>query len=198
MLGVGFHGVPRGHVATIVTYLALDSPPVGVHDHEMPDGMRLVSWSPPDVQQYRDLYFRIGGDWLWWSRLQKSPAELEQIFDDPGYDVYVLEKDGQAEGLLELDFRCDNACELAFFGLTRSVMGVGAGRALMSFALIRAFSRPIDRFHLHTCTLDSPQALPFYLGWGFIPERQDVEIAPDPRLSGLLPLGAAKRIPVLP
>ena len=89
--------------------------------------------------------------------------------------------------MLELDFRDPGACELAFFGLTAAMQRRGVGRAMMRVAVDRAFAKPIERLLVHTCTLDSPAALPFYLRSGFRAVRREVEIFADPRLGGLLP-----------
>lgn len=106
-----------------------------------------------------------------------------------------MQKGGRDLALLELDFRKDNDCELAFFGLTSELIGTGAGRYLMNQAIDLAWQQPIARFHVHTCTLDSPQALTFYMRSGFKPFKQEVEIAPDPRLTGHLSPDAAPQIP---
>ena len=66
----------------------------------------------------------------------------------------------------------------------------------MNEAITRAFARPIKRFHVHTCTLDSPQALGFYRRSGFNAMRQQVEIDNDPRLDGILPETAGPNVPV--
>ena len=65
----------------------------------------------------------------------------------------------------------------------------------MEHAIAEAFARPITRFWVHTCTLDDPRALTFYRRSGFTPVAQEVEIAPDPRLNGLLPEDAGAHIP---
>ncbi len=196
-LGAGFHDVPRGHVATVVTHLEMRAPAV-VRD--APDLPGEVSFDPvpdPETGWYRDLFNRVGGqDWLWFSRLSMGDSDLTAILSDPGVSVHVLTRKGRAEALLELDFRTPGDCELAFFGVTPALIGIGAGRWLLHRATELAWARPIKRFHVHTCTLDHPAALSFYRRGGFDPVRQQVEIAPDPRLSGALPETAAPHIPI--
>jgi hypothetical protein len=41
--------------------------------------------------------------------------------------------------------------------------------------------KEVTRVWVHTCTLDGPQALPFYMGQGFVPYARFVEVFPDPR-----------------
>ena len=196
MLSAGFHQVPKGHVTTVVTHLEMFAPVT----RETPEisGLTLVKHDAISPAAYRDLFRRIGQDYLWFSRLHLSDEELLEIFDHADYDLYTLQREGEDLGLLELDFREDTACELAFFGLDTALIGTGAGRYLMSQAISLAFARPITRFHVHTCTLDSPQALGFYVRSGFKPYKQEIEIAEDPRLSGDLPKSAAPQIPMFP
>ncbi|MGC1260880.1 MAG: GNAT family N-acetyltransferase [Jannaschia helgolandensis] len=152
----------------------------------------------PNVDWYRDLFTRVGAlDWLWFSRLKMDDATLGAILGDPQVEIFALERADRAEGLLELDFRDGATCELAFLGLTPTLQGAGVGRALMSVAIDRAFARPITKFHIHTCTFDSPVALPFYIRSGFMPVRREIEIVDDPRLTGTIPEGAAAHIPVI-
>lgn len=191
----GFYDVPPGMVATVVTHLEMRAP-AALRPAPAQEGIRLTRIEAPAPDWYRDLYTRVGSDWLWFSRLQMPEAELSAILTDPGIEIWAVEKDGRAEGLLELDFRQDGDCELAFFGLTGALIGSGAGRLLMNKAIEQAWSRPIARFHVHTCTLDSPGALNFYRRSGFTPVRQQIEIAADPRLTGDLPHAAGAHIPM--
>lgn len=193
----GYTNVPAGKIAAVVTHLqmlarapARRAPPVV--------GASVRQIEKPEVQWYRDLYRRIGAqDWLWFSRLKLADGTLEAIIHDPNVEIFALTRDGRDEGLLELDFRVDEDCELAFFGVTADTLGQGAGRLLMNEALARAWSRPIRRFWVHTCTWDHPGALAFYIRSGFQPFRQQVEVVDDPRLAGLIPETAAPHVPLI-
>ena len=193
----GFHDVPRGRVATVVTHLEMGAPPASRDAPDLPGDVSFGPVPDPDPDWYRDLFNRVGGrDWLWFSRLTMADADLADILSHPDVSVHVLTRKGRAEALLELDFRTPGECELAFFGVTPALIGIGAGRWLLTRATELAWSRPIDRFHVHTCTLDHPAALSFYRRGGFTPIRQQIEIAPDPRLRGILPETAAPHIPI--
>jgi ketosteroid isomerase-like protein len=67
----------------------------------------------------------------------------------------------------------------------------------MHEALTRAWRDGITRVHVHTCTLDHPAAVAFYVRSGFVPYKREVEVAPDPRLTGELPPSAGAHAPVL-
>lgn len=194
-LSDGFFDVPAGKLAMVITHLQMmQSAPLRGAD--LPEGLTFAAL-PRDLAIYRDLFERVGQDWLWFGRLELDDAELAAILTDPKVHVFTLEKDGQPEALLELDFRQDGACELAYFGLTSALIGSGAGAFLMDQAISRAWAGDITRFHVHTCTLDSPQALSFYRRSGFTPYRREIEISPDPRLHGLHPKNAAPATPLV-
>lgn len=179
----------------IVTHLEMRAP-VPTKDIDLPDGISFRAVDA-DADWYRDIFRRVGSlEWLWYGRLRLDDAQLSEIIQDPQVEIFTLHKDGQDEALLELDFRTPGECELAYFGLTPALIGSGTGRYLMNQAIARAWARDITRFHVHTCTIDSPQALSFYRRSGFIPVRQQVEIDDDPRIVGLLPKTAGPNVPV--
>lgn len=157
--------------------------------------MRLVRDPQPDW--YRDLFRRIGTPWLWFSRLRLSDAALADLIADPAVEITALADDHGDQGLIELDFRSEAECEIAFFGLVPALTGRGIGPWFMDHALRRAWRRDVERVWLHTCTLDHPAALAFYQRSGFVPFRQQVEVADDPRRLGVLPDDAAPHVPML-
>ena len=53
------------------------------------------------------------------------------------------------------------------------------------------------RVLVHTCSLDHPQALQFYIRSGFRPYARAVEVADDPRLIGLAPRDSASWLPLI-
>jgi len=177
-----------------VTYLELLAPPTPPVV-EMKPGWTIRRAEQPDLDWYRSLFRAIGEPWLWFSRLRLSDDELRAIIHHPGVEISALEKDGAAEGLIELDCREWPDVELAFFGVTPALVGTGAGSLLMAYALNSVWSRGARRFWLHTCTLDHPKALGFYRKWGFHPYKREIEVAPDPRLTGEMPLECAPQIP---
>lgn len=196
MLADGAYPVPKGRVATIVTYLDMRAP-VPPRPCAAPENAVIRSVTEPDSTWYRDLFYRVGGqDWLWFSRLKMPVSELQTILNDPKVQIYALEVDGIDEGLLELDFRTPDTCEISFFGVTSRMQGTTAGRFLMNAALSHAWAEPISRLFLHTCTLDHPRALAFYQRTGFVATHQEVELAPDPRIVGDLPENAGPHIPI--
>ncbi|KEJ90869.1 GNAT family N-acetyltransferase [Sulfitobacter donghicola] len=196
MLTDGFHPVPKGKLAMVVTHLEMHAPAT-IKDVPLPDGISFRAVKPT-LEWYRDVFTRVGAlEWLWFGRLKMSDAELQAILDDPNVSFFTLSKDGVDEALLELDFRADGECELAYFGLTPNLIGTGAGRYLMDQAITQAWAQNIKRFHVHTCTLDSAQALNFYIRSGFTAYKREIEVDDDPRLTGVLPANAAAGVPII-
>jgi GNAT superfamily N-acetyltransferase len=191
----GLDDVPPGKLAAVVTHLQMVQRPAP--RTVPPVAADLVAHDSPDPAWYRALFTRVGRDWLWFSRLGLDDAALGAILHDPDVQVFSLRQGRQDLGLLELDFRVAGACELAYFGLAAQLQGQGAGRWLMERALDLAWAAPITRFHVHTCSLDSPAALAFYIRSGFTPYARQVEVADDPRLTGVLPRDAAPQVPIL-
>ena len=155
----GYSDVPAGKVAAIVTHLEMTARPAPRPD---PAGIwTLRRVETPPLDWFRDLYRRIGEEWLWVSRIRMPDAELAAHLHSPQLEVYALVDGGRDEGLLELDYREPGQCEIVMFGVTAKLVGSGAGRWLMNRALDIAWSRPIERLWLHTCTNDHPAALAF-------------------------------------
>ncbi|AWN55706.1 GNAT family N-acetyltransferase [Methylobacterium sp. 17Sr1-1] len=188
----GYTALPPTHVAAVVTYLEMREPP--------PPGPRepvRLAAIGADVARYRALYAAIGTPWLWFGRARMSDDALSAILGDPDVETLALVGEDGDIGLLELDRRRPGEVQLAYFGLVPGAVGRGFGRRLMDEAVARAFSRPIDRFWVHTCTLDHPGAVDFYRRSGFRAYARAIEVAPDPRLTGDLPRMAAGQIPLL-
>jgi GNAT superfamily N-acetyltransferase len=192
----GYTELPAGKLAAVVTYLDMREPP---RRERAPHGAPSWQLEPlgSDAARYLALYRRIGEPWLWFSRLAMPQTEFRGILEHADVEAFALTRAGTDIGLLELDFRTPGECELAFLGLVPEAIGRGAGRFLIKTAVARAFARPIRRLWVHTCTLDHPSALQFYMRAGFTPYRRAIEIADDPRLLGLLPRNAAPQAPLI-
>ena len=192
----GYYDIPPGTLVNVVTNFEMrERPPVRADPQHVRATLRRVE--RPENAWYRALYHKVGDEYLWFSRLALDDSGLRAVLDDAKVEVYALAFEGSDEGLLELDFRVDRECELTFFALAPKLIGKGTGRWLMNRALEIAWSHPIERFWVHTCTLDHPDAPAFYLRSGFVPYKRQIEISEDPRLTGLVPRSAAAHVPML-
>jgi len=189
-------GVAAGKVAAVVTSLEMFArPQLRPAPAKLHLSLRHVE--RPGLEWFRQLFRRVGEDWLWFSRLAMADAALTAVIHDPRVEVSVLMAGAEEAGLLELDFRIPNECEISFFGVTATFIGTGAARWLMNQALERAWVRPVRRVWIHTCTFDHPAALLFYMRTGFQPFARQIEIVDDPRLTGILPCTAAPHVPII-
>ncbi len=196
-LSPGFHDVPPGHIALVVTHLEMRAKPRPRPSALGPRAYELVRDATPDPAESRALFRRIGENWLWFSRLRKSDEDLAATFSDPAYEVYNARQRSGVVGLVELDFRVPGEAEISYFGLTPETVGSGVGKWMMSQTLAKAWRPGVERVWVHTCTGDHPSALPFYIGAGFTPFKREIEVAPDPRLDGALPRASARHVPVI-
>jgi GNAT superfamily N-acetyltransferase len=191
----GYSDVPAGKITAVVTHLEMTERPVLASD---PSGVwTLRRVETPDLDWFRDLYRHVGEQWLWFSRLRMSDAELAAVIQSPSAELHALAQGDRDEGVLHLDFSKSGLCEISLFGVTAKLVGGGAGRWLMNRALELVWSRPVTRVWLHTCSFDHPSALAFYQRSGFRAFRRQVEIADDPRLDGTLPRDVAAHVPIV-
>lgn len=194
---MSFTPIAKGEVGAIVTSLEMRSRP---SLRPLPSSdLRLERWPNPTANKYRTLFRRVGEPWLWFSRLTLDDADLLRIILDPRVRIWVVtDRSGVELGIVELDFRVAGECEIAFFGLVPELAGMGYGKWLMAMTLQFAWSEPgMERLWVHTCTLDAPGALNFYIKSGFTPYQRQVETFADPRLIGLIPTNAAPQIPLI-
>lgn len=192
----GYSDIAPGKTVSVVTHLQMLERPTlrpARSDHQW----TFQHITDPDLDAYRDLFRRVGEQWLWFSQARQTDKGLLEALSRPGIENYILAAGENDEGMVELDFRIEGECELSFFGLTGLMVGQGAGRWLMNQVQELVWSRPIKRFWLHTCTLDHPAALPFYIRTGFEPFRRQIEVSDDPRLTGAFPKTAAPQVPLI-
>lgn len=192
---MSYDPVAGGELAAVVTFLEmrekreLDPPP---------SSLSLARINSPQVDFYRELFRRVGSKWLWFSRLVMDDIALAAIIQDPQVALYAIEDErGTNVGMLELDFRKEGECELAFVGLTPELSGQGHGRWLLGEAVRLAWRKDVKRVHVHTCSLDHPAALSAYVSAGFRPYKRAIERFPDPRHLGFLPVDCAPQIPLI-
>jgi GNAT superfamily N-acetyltransferase len=131
--------------------------------------LRLGRATPEDVPLFRQLYDDVGQAYHWRDKHAVPDAQLRAHFESPDVALWVLYHSSVPAGFFELRRQPDKSVEIAYFGLTSAFLGRGLGKHLLSCAVEAAWSFGADRVWLHTCTLDSPAALPNYLARGFEP-----------------------------
>jgi GNAT superfamily N-acetyltransferase len=189
---VGLIPLPAGEIGAVVTYLEMTERPKPRPFPESP--LRMVRWARIDPAKYRLLFQRVGGRWLWYSRLAMDDATL---LANAGEVHAVVDRSGIEVGMLELDFSREGECLIRFLGLVPELAGKGHGKWLFAQTLALAWQAGVTRVHVNTCSLDHPAALPSYLKAGFRAYKRAFESFPDPRLAGLLPPDVAPQLPLI-
>jgi GNAT superfamily N-acetyltransferase len=132
----------------------------------------------------RFLYTAVGGDWYWLDRLSWSRARWADWLSRPGSETWVLWTHGSPAGYVELDAQpgaVATQVEIAYFGLLPAFIGRGLGGHLLTVGIRHAWRLadrwpelpPVDRVWVHTCSLDSKQALANYQARGLRVYRTD-------------------------
>ena len=188
--------LPKGKLATLVTYLALE-PVVRLHTVAPRHDVHFEQVNGQFYDRYRDIFRKIGAPWLWFSRLAMAQAEVEAILDDPAIFAFIVTQSGRDIGLCEIDCRHPQEAELAYLGLTPEACGQGFGKIMLDHALECTTRNNIGRIIVHTCQMDDPRALGFYRACGFLPYQLALEVMDDPRAIGLYPTHCAPQIPLL-
>jgi GNAT superfamily N-acetyltransferase len=142
--------------------------PSQLNRRPMPGGdIRVIRLAPCPVSEYRDMYRRVGDQWHWHDRHKWSDDQLARHLAQPTVSVWPLYVDRKLGGYFELEQQANDDVEIVYFGLTPEFIGRGFGAALLTRAVDEAFGLGAKRVWLHTCTLDSPRALPNYKARGF-------------------------------
>ena len=192
----GVTDLPAGKLANVVTFMERLGRAPGAAS--LPASLMLQTQRAVKLQDYRDLYRRIGQDFLWVSRALMGDASLAEWLNRPTTLVQFLMKNGAPIGLVELDNAAPGECEIVSFGLVPEEVGLGSGHWLMQQVLAGAAASGATRVWLHTCTFDHPAAIPFYLRHGFRAYKSAIEVFDDPRLTGDFAPDAAPHVPVIP
>ncbi len=185
-----------GRYRSLVTYLEMRSPgPMPKPEPPRP-GVTAQRWSDPGVDEYLELFHRVGDQWLWHGRLNAGRDAIERLIRSKDYEVWRLWVDGEVAGLGEFDRSKPGEVKIEYFGLLPDRIGGGLGGFLLRTLLHEAARPGVDRIWLHTCTEDHPRAVDVYQYFGFRVYDEEVEWVNDPRLRGLLPREAGPHVTI--
>jgi GNAT superfamily N-acetyltransferase len=148
-----------------VSYLELVQSPAPVPAHVGPE---RISTEKLLVDEYLDLYRRVGQPLRWDQRLKMPRDELQCLLQSPRSQVYVLrDASGASSGLCEFERSGARGVELKNFGLVPAAYGRGLGPWLLLTALHEEWELGPARIWLHTDNWDHPAALRVYENAGF-------------------------------
>ncbi|MGP9529022.1 GNAT family N-acetyltransferase [Glutamicibacter sp. AOP5-A2-18] len=152
----------------------------------LPSDARIEQVEQITPEFSRFLYQSVGSELNWTDRLDSTREVWNEVLIRPGSETWVLYRGGAPRGYFELVTEAGQGgseVEIFYFGLFPDATGQGLGGVLLDRALTQAWrlaSRwpalpEVSRVWLHTCSLDSPAALPNYLARGLKIYRTEVE-----------------------
>ena len=171
----------------VITYLEMLARPAGRRVPAPLEKLALMRAENCTVSFYRYLYSTVGEPWLWFERRLLGDATLVRQIQKPTIEIFVLYVRGVPAGFFELDTAAPRETKLCYFGLIPDFIGRRLGPYLLQAAIDQAWSRPLDRFWLHTSTFDHPKALSTYQKAGFVVYARRPVSFEDPREHGILP-----------
>ncbi|MDQ6771506.1 MAG: GNAT family N-acetyltransferase [Candidatus Dormibacteraeota bacterium] len=128
----------------------------------------------PDLGRF--LYAAVGDGWHWTDRLSWSRDDWRHWLEQGGIETWVAYVGGAPAGYFELDGRDRADVEIAYFGLFPDVLGLGLGGWLLTRAIRRAWALGARRVWVHTCSLDSPNALANHRARGLRVFREETSV----------------------
>jgi GNAT superfamily N-acetyltransferase len=176
-----------------ITYLEMLARPAGRRFPAPLETLAVMRAEDCTVSFYRYLYDAVGEPWLWFERRMIGDLALAAQIGKPTIEIFVLYVRGVPAGFFELDTAAPRETKLCYFGLIPDFIGRRLGPYLLQAAIDRAWSRPIDRFWLHTSTFDHPKALRVYQRAGFVVYARRTVTFDDPREHDVLPRTLANR-----
>ena len=160
-------------VEVVRTYLELRTPQQLRGAPLADPDVRFVRRHDIGVADYRRLYGDVGARWHWHDRDAWPDERLAAHLARPSVQVWECLAGNDSAGFFELERADDGSVEIAYFGLTAPFVGRGIGKAMLTRAAQEAWACDASRVWLHTCTLDSPSALPNYKARGFEEFRRE-------------------------
>jgi GNAT superfamily N-acetyltransferase len=164
-------------VEVVRTYLELRTPDQLRPADATDPTVAFVHRPSISVDDYRRLYRAVGYRWYWRDRNAWTDERLAAHLSRAEISVWECLVDAASAGFFELERRDDGSVEIAYFGLMEAFTGRGVGKAMLTRAAREAWALGANRVWLHTCTLDSVQALPNYRARGFVPFKSATYIA---------------------
>jgi GNAT superfamily N-acetyltransferase len=178
----------------VVTYLEMLERPTGRRVPAPLVKLALMRTENCTASFYRYLYNAVGEPWLWFERRLIDDAALAALIAKPSIEIFVLYIRGVPAGYFELDTAAPRETKLCYFGLVPEFIGRRLGPYLLQAAIDQAWTRPLDRFWLHTSTFDHPKALRVYQQAGFVVYARRTVSFEDPRERGILPRTIGHRL----
>jgi GNAT superfamily N-acetyltransferase len=155
-----------GRRPVVTWYLEMTSPDeLRPAESPTPD-LEMRRLDPPNAELSKHMYADIGAEFEWVDRRGWDDLAWHQYVHRPELETWIGLLRGQPIGFAELERQGDDV-ELVSFGLLAPFRGRRLGGAMLTAVVRRAWELGAARVWVHTCSLDSPAALPSYERRGF-------------------------------
>jgi len=171
-------------VTTVVWFLEMTSADQLVApSRPAPAELSIAEVARPSPAYVRFFYAAVGQDYAWNDRLTWTESQWRNELERDGVRLLTASVGGAPAGFAllvpgsdaetetetetEAEAEAGTDIEVGYFGLLPGWAGRGIGGALLYRAARTAWDAGATRLWLHTCSLDSPAALPSYRRRGF-------------------------------
>jgi GNAT superfamily N-acetyltransferase len=155
-----------GRQPVMTWYLEMTSPDeLRPAESPTPD-LEMRRLDPPNAEINKHMYADIGGEFEWVDRRGWDDVAWHRYVHRPEFETWIGLLRSQPIGFAELERQGDDV-ELVSFGLLAPFRGRRLGGAMLTAMVRRAWELGAARVWVHTCSLDSPAALPSYERRGF-------------------------------
>lgn len=147
----------------------------------LPEGVTMAE-TRPDWRFSRQMYWDVGGPWIWGDRRAFSDRQWQDYSRIKGFRQFKLfVKDGVLGGYGETSLNPESGeGMLEYFGLLPVAVGQGAGPAFLSQIIGNLWDSGARALRISTCTLDHPGAFRVYCRNGFDRLSSHHETLPNP------------------
>ena len=136
-----------------------------VNQHSEDYSIKMLN--PINFQLNKFFYKNIGKNHKWVDRLIWTEAQWIDYVSNKKVKTYILKYKHDLAGFFELIFHLEKKeVEIAYFGLLEEFQQKKLGSYLLHQAIIKSFTKNINRVWVHTCSLDHKNALNNYIARG--------------------------------
>jgi len=132
-----------------------------------PENVEISLETEKDININKFFYRQVGKDHFWRDRLLWTDKEWKKYIDNKNLETGIMKINNELVGFYEQEFhKNQNEVELIQMGILKEHQGKKLGSFLLQHIIQTAHDRNIERFYVHTCSLDHKYALNNYLSKG--------------------------------
>ena len=151
-----------------VTFLEMvKSPSFDWPTYDEAQKVKVTNRQQCSVKYFLSLYGKVGKNFEWTDQFLNGKDKVSAFLKSRKVKFFELIIDSRVAGFFILDFRKEEVCDLAYFGLIEDFIGKGLGSYMLRYAILMAWESSIKIMSVNTNALDHVAALPLYKKFGF-------------------------------